>query len=226
MKTAPYHESPDGLMRKCSNPPKCQFGTSVANHKTMTQKDADKVNESTTEKQMANEGKEAVHSISRGQNKDERAERHAGGDPRAVESLDLEPSTDYDQEVKSLETRIAGYHEDNVAEAVVSGQKKVDAISRGGRLVHSSDLKDIITSSLDKIDSNGSGVSNVDVAKEYAKRFDKTIAGNGDSVSRNTAAKLVLVHAAKSLYKKRIDLQNRRTDLIAARGNHTSVGSD
>lgn len=64
MSKSPYHQSPDGLMRKCSNPPNCDFGTSVADHETMTPKEAEKANEKITAEQMAAEGKGTTNTVS------------------------------------------------------------------------------------------------------------------------------------------------------------------
>lgn len=71
MSKVPYHQSPDGLMRACSNPPKCAFGTSVAEHETMTPKEAEKANEKITAEQMAAEGKGTTSTVSKNQKGDD-----------------------------------------------------------------------------------------------------------------------------------------------------------
>lgn len=82
MSTSQYHFSTRvNEPRACDNPANCLYGKNTPHYPSP---------EAYYAEQAEQEGNDTIPSTSREESVDERAERHAGGNPRPVESVDVD----------------------------------------------------------------------------------------------------------------------------------------
>ena len=181
-------------MRPCSNPARCAFGTAADEHQTMTARQADELNEQITAEQVASEGFSAFGSTS-----------------VSAPAVKERPKQEH-PEIAALDTRLAGYHQENALSAVKSAHARLDALNAQQVEINESHLRDVVMQTTNTIDSTDQQV-NASIAEDYQNRFTHTLEGNEDAESRLKAAKLSSVFAAKAMLRHGDTLRSRRAEL-------------